>query len=126
LEHVPAAAPEWTRIEGATNLAEGGFIHVATETEPLFVCKAAGQLYAYKDHCPACNLPLHLGELSGSLVICSLGHRFNVRRAGASPDDSALHLEPVPLLERDGVVKVALAHAAVSGHDQPSTVHDHT
>jgi Fe-S cluster biogenesis protein NfuA/nitrite reductase/ring-hydroxylating ferredoxin subunit len=126
LQHAPAAAPEWTPLEGATKIAEGGFIHVPTEGESLFVCKVAGQLYAYKDHCPACNLPLHLGELSGSLAICSLGHRFNVRRAGASPDDSSLHLEPVPLLERDGMVKVALARGAVSGHDQPRPVHDHT
>ena len=116
-QHVPAAAPEWTRIEAATSIAEGGFIHVATDVEPLFVCKSGGQLYAYRDQCPACNLPLHLGEMNGGLIVCSLGHRFDVRRAGESPDDSALHLDPLPLLMRDGAVKVALAHGAISGHD---------
>lgn len=124
-EHVPAAAPEWTRIEAATDIPEGGFISVHLEAEPLFVCKSGGQLYAYRDQCPACNLPLHLGEMSGGLVICSLGHRYDVRRAGESPGDPALHLDPLPLLTRDGAVKVALAHATISGHDAPRPVHDH-
>jgi Fe-S cluster biogenesis protein NfuA/nitrite reductase/ring-hydroxylating ferredoxin subunit len=122
-QHLPAAAPEWIRIEAATALAEGGSIHVSTEVEPLYVCRSGGQLYAYRDHCPACNLPLHLGELQGSTLTCSLGHRYNVRLAGESPDDPALHLDPLPLLERDGAVKVALAREAVSGHDANSPVH---
>jgi Fe-S cluster biogenesis protein NfuA/nitrite reductase/ring-hydroxylating ferredoxin subunit len=125
-QHVPAAPPEWSRIEGATDVAEGGFIHVNLEAEPLFVCKSGGQLYAYRDQCPACNLPLHLGELNGALVVCSLGHRYDVRRAGESPDDSGLHLDPLPLLTRDGVVKVALAHGTSSGHDAPRPVHEHS
>ena len=127
-QHVPAAAPEWTRIEAAASLAEGAFIHVALGTDPLFVCKSGGRLYAYRDHCPACNLPLHLGELRGSVLTCSLGHRYDVRRAGQSlgPADPTLHLDPLPLLERDGIVKVALAQGVDSGHDAPSPVHDHS
>jgi Fe-S cluster biogenesis protein NfuA/nitrite reductase/ring-hydroxylating ferredoxin subunit len=124
--HIPAAAPEWTRLEAATSLAEGGSIHVTAEGEPLYLCRSGGRLYAYRDHCPACNLPLHLGELQGSLVICSLGHRYSVRRAGESPDDPSLHLDPVPLLERDGTVKVALARGAESGQDANRPVHDHS
>jgi Fe-S cluster biogenesis protein NfuA/nitrite reductase/ring-hydroxylating ferredoxin subunit len=125
-QHVPAAAPEWTRIEAATSVPEGGFIHVATGSDPLFICKSGGQLYAYRDHCPACNLPLHLGELAGSVLTCSLGHRFDVHRAGESPGDPALHLDPLPLLECDGVVKVALAYGGVSGQDAHRPVHDHS
>jgi Fe-S cluster biogenesis protein NfuA/nitrite reductase/ring-hydroxylating ferredoxin subunit len=125
-QHTPAAAPEWTRLEAATSVPEGGFIHVALGTDPLFVCKSGGRLYAYRDHCPACNLPLHLGELTGSVLTCSLGHRYDVRRAGQGqgPSDPALHLDPLPLLERDGVVKVALAQGALSGQDVRSPVHD--
>ena len=124
-QHVPAAAPEWTRVEAATSLLEGGFIHVTTGSDPLFICKSGGQLYAYRDHCPACNLPLHLGELKGSVLTCSLGHRFDVRRAGECPADPTLHLDPLPLLERDGAVKVALAYGADSGQDANRPVHDH-
>ncbi|MEI9999358.1 MAG: NifU family protein [Verrucomicrobiota bacterium] len=127
-EHIPAAAPEWAAIEDATSVPEGGFIPVRTDAEPLFICRCGGQLYAYRDHCPACNLPLHLGELAGGVITCSLGHRFDVRRAGQSPDHpgpDGLHLDPLPLLVRDGVVKVALAHGASTGHDNAVPSHEH-
>jgi hypothetical protein len=45
------------------------------------------------------------------LIVCSLGHRFDAKRAGSSPDNP-LHLDPLPLLTQDGVVKVALARIA--------------
>jgi hypothetical protein len=46
------------------------------------------------------------------LFTCSLGHRFDLRHAGSSLGDANLHLDPLPLLVQDGVVKVALARAA--------------
>jgi Fe-S cluster biogenesis protein NfuA/nitrite reductase/ring-hydroxylating ferredoxin subunit len=120
-EHVPAAAPEWTRIETAQEIAEDAFTTVRTEAGSLLICKLDGQLYAYRDHCPACNMPLHLGEMKDGLMICSLGHRFSVKRAGASPDQSELHLDPLPLLTHEnGSVKVAIAHDATAGHVETS------
>lgn len=115
-EHVPASAPEWLRIESAQELSNGSFISIRTETEPLLICKVNDQIYAYRDNCPACNLPLHLGELKDSLMICSLGHRFDVKLAGISPDDASLHLDPLPLLVQDGVVKVAQARTSDAAH----------
>ena len=116
LEHTPAAAPEWTRIEIAPGMPNGTFIPVRTESESLLICKVDGQLYAYRDNCPACNMPLRLGELHGSLITCNIGHPFDLKRAGAGIDDNSLHLSPFPLLtERDGGVKVSIAHFAASG-----------
>jgi Fe-S cluster biogenesis protein NfuA/nitrite reductase/ring-hydroxylating ferredoxin subunit len=118
-EHVPSPPPEWTRIESAEDLSNGGFVSVRTESEPLFLCKVDGQLYAYRDNCPACNLPLHLGEMKEGLIICSLGHRFEAKSAGSSADNTGLHLDPFPLLtQEDGSVKVAIAHVASAGHAQ--------
>ncbi len=110
-EHMPNAAPEWIRIESADDLANGKFMSVRTETEPLLICKVDDQLYAYRDQCPACNLPLHLGEMKGGWLVCSLGHRFDIKLAGASADNTELHLDPLPLLKQNGAVKVAQAHA---------------
>jgi len=115
-EHQPSAAPEWTRIESAQELAEGSFMSVRTEADPLLICRVNDRLYAYRDHCPACNLPLHLGEMKEGLILCSLGHRFDVRRAGENPDTAGLHLDPLPLLTQDGVVKVARASAPDAAH----------
>jgi hypothetical protein len=38
-------------------------------------------------------------------------NHFDVRRAGVGIDDDSLHLEPLPLLERDGVVEIAVPAA---------------
>jgi nitrite reductase/ring-hydroxylating ferredoxin subunit len=106
------AAPEWTAIEEARYLQEGALIRSVVLGVALILCKAAGQLYAYRDRCPACNLPLHLGTLEAGVLACRAGHRFSVRNAGVSPDDAHLHLEPVPLVLKEGMVEVALASEA--------------
>jgi len=122
-QHVPSAPREWTRIETSQQIPNGSFISVRTETAPLLICRVDDQLYAYRDNCPACNMPLHLGEIKGGLIICSLGHRFDVKRAGCSPDTATLHLDPLPLLtEEDGSVKVAIANV-VSPAEIP--IHEH-
>jgi Fe-S cluster biogenesis protein NfuA/nitrite reductase/ring-hydroxylating ferredoxin subunit len=111
--HTPAAAPEWIRIDDAGKLANGEWKSVPTEgADPLLICKVDELIYAYGDRCPACNLPLHLGELEGGQIVCSLGHRYDAKRAGAAADGSALHLDPLPLVTKDGEVKVALPRAA--------------
>ena len=105
----PHAAPEWTAIEEARHLQEGALIRAMALGVPLIVCKTGGQPYAYRDRCPACNLPLHLGTLDAGILACRAGHRFSVRNAGVSPDDARLFLEPVPLVWKDGTAQVALA-----------------
>jgi Fe-S cluster biogenesis protein NfuA/nitrite reductase/ring-hydroxylating ferredoxin subunit len=106
--HIPNGAPEWIDIPKAAGLAAEAMTAVHAGETPLILCKVAGQLYAYRDHCPACNLPLHLGRLEGQTLACSLGHQCDVPHAGKSLDGSSLHLEPVPILTRDGTAKVAL------------------
>ena len=103
------AAPEWTDVDEARRLQEGAMIRAVALGAPLIVCKASGNLYAYRDRCPACNLPLHLGTLEAGVLACRAGHRFSVQEAGKSVGDGHLHLEPVPLVSKDGTVQVALA-----------------
>ena len=108
-EHKPNAAPEWMKIEGATQLAEGQYKTVHLQDDQLIVCRLADRLYAYRDRCPGCNMPLHLGTLRDGVLSCAKGHHFDAEHAGAGLDESAkLHLEPVPLLDKGGEVKVAL------------------
>jgi nitrite reductase/ring-hydroxylating ferredoxin subunit len=45
---------------------------------------------------------------SAVLTCHTCGARFDVRRAGSDLQEPGRHLEPVPLLERDGVVEVAV------------------
>jgi nitrite reductase/ring-hydroxylating ferredoxin subunit len=82
-------------------------VHI--QSEPLLICRIGGNLYAYRDRCPGCNMPLHLGHLRESTLTCGMGHQFDARHAGAGMGEAGFHLDPVPLLEVDNHIKVALA-----------------
>lgn len=111
---------EWIEIENARQLHDGGFVTSQADGLPLFVCRVQGRHYAYRDRCPACNVPLHLGALESGMITCLEGHRFSVPDAGRSPDEPALHLDPFPLIEENGAIKVALASEATEPKPEPA------
>jgi Fe-S cluster biogenesis protein NfuA/nitrite reductase/ring-hydroxylating ferredoxin subunit len=84
----------------------GGFL-VGGAT--LLACRVGGQTFAYRDHCPVCDGSLAGAVLHESVLRCPRCQtHFDVVHAGARVDDSRSHLDPVPLLTRDGVLSVAL------------------
>ncbi|GGO87927.1 NifU family protein [Wenjunlia tyrosinilytica] len=96
----------WHTLTGPLPSADGETAVHRVEGLSLLVVRLPGNLYAYRDHCPACGHPVHDGTLDGSELVCpGCSQRYDVRRAGRG---SAGHLEPVPLLEQDGTVRVAL------------------
>lgn len=113
-EHAPAQAPEWKEISAPDLPERGSLANVREAGISIVLCNAGGTYFAYRDNCPACNTPLHLGLVSGDVIVCHLGHAFNLRRAGLSLENPALHLEPLPLLVQDGIVKVAFQREAHS------------
>ena len=79
-------------------------------------CRLGADLFAYRDHCPACGnnlagavLERRLGDSAANLIlVCPhCRARYDARRAGAGLDGDH-HLEPLPLLHRDGVLSVAV------------------
>src|SRR3984885_148374 len=82
----------------------------------VLACRVGDQLYAYRDHCPACDgslagAALHRRAAGGDPVLrCPRCHaHFDVVHAGAGLDDGAQrHLDPIPLLVRDGVLSLAV------------------
>ena len=116
--HVPHAAPTWTKLT-LPPMQDNEMTQVHLGTEPLIVCRAGGQLYAYHDRCPGCNMPLHMGKMERGILTCNLQHRFDAQRAGAGLDDNHLHLDPLPLLTQDGEVKVALPPPAATVPTEP-------
>ncbi len=105
--HIPNAAPSWTVLE-VQELKDGELVLIHAGGVPLVLCKTEGRLYAYRDRCPACNMPLHLGILDRTLLSCRAGHRYDVQRAGRALNSANLHLDPFPLLDNGDTVKVAL------------------
>lgn len=81
-----------------------GFLLAGTS---LLVCRIGDRTFAYRDHCPICDDSLAGAQLHQTLLRCPRCRTaFDVAHAGAGPD--GIHLDPLPLLPRDGVLSVAL------------------
>lgn len=100
--------PDWKVVENALQIAEGAWMPVRVEEMRLVICKVNETLYAYRNRCPACNMPFDGGAMDGGALSCALGHQYDVRNAGRCEEIPSAHLDPFPLLIQEGVVKVAL------------------
>lgn len=125
IEVVPAEAPattvisadslltrvrptRWYPMPELAELAPGEVGGFAVDGEVVLACRVGGDLYAYRDHCPACDGSLAGAVLAtGPMLACPRCRaRYDVVHAGAGSDGR--HLEPVPLLPHDGVLSVAI------------------
>lgn len=102
----------WHPVPELAELAPGevgGFLVAGTR---VLACRVGDQVLAYRDHCPNCRDSLAGAQLREALLRCPRCQTdFDVTHAGAGPD--GVHLEPLPLLPRDGVLSVALQSAKV-------------
>ena len=75
----------------------------------VLLCSVRGTLYAYRDACAACGISLAEGTLTlGELACPGCGTQYDVRSAGRSLGDPAVHLDPLPLLSDSQGVRVAV------------------
>lgn len=90
----------------------GGFL-VADTT--VLACRIGDQVWAYRDHCPVCDDSLAGAQLHDDLLRCPRCHGdFDVVHAGAGvAGTGGAHLDPLPLLTRDGVLSVAMPTEAI-------------
>ena len=94
-------------------LAPGEVAGFLVGSAPMLACRVDGQTFAYRDHCPVCDDSLAGAALDESMLQCPrCGTHFDVVHAGAQASGvsgtNGTHLEPLPLLPRDGVLSVAL------------------
>jgi Fe-S cluster biogenesis protein NfuA/nitrite reductase/ring-hydroxylating ferredoxin subunit len=97
---------------------DGAVIGYVIDDVALVVGRLGGELFAYIDECACCGgtlagtrLERRLGAARGGAVLTcpSCRAHYDVRHAGVSLDvDDDSHLEPLPLLMRDGAVSVAV------------------
>jgi Fe-S cluster biogenesis protein NfuA/nitrite reductase/ring-hydroxylating ferredoxin subunit len=75
----------------------------------VLACRVGENVFAYQDRCANCTESLAGARLDGAVLRCPrCGTGFDAVRAGASVD-RAVHLDPIPLLVRDGVLSMAVA-----------------
>ncbi len=105
----------WHRVPDLAELAPGevgGFVVAGVS---VLACRVGDQVYSYRDHCPACDgslarAVLHRDVSAEPVLRCPRCRSdFDVVHAGACLDAGAnCHLEPMPLLMRDGVLSIAV------------------
>jgi Fe-S cluster biogenesis protein NfuA/nitrite reductase/ring-hydroxylating ferredoxin subunit len=114
---VAGQAGRWQSLPELGDLAAGGLRTLEVAGMAVVVARVGAERYAYRDRCPRCagslaaaRLERRLGGRAGEAVLrCpSCAAHFDVCRAGAGLDDPDEHLEPLPLLVRDGVPAVAI------------------
>ncbi len=103
-------APTWADLELAAPTA-GGTAPMTVAGADLLVANVGGTLLAYRNACGWCRARLDGAPMTpGGLLTCpACERRFELRRAGRSPDDEAAQIAPVPLLRTEGKVRVAVA-----------------
>jgi Fe-S cluster biogenesis protein NfuA/nitrite reductase/ring-hydroxylating ferredoxin subunit len=119
--HADGTAPTaWHQVPELAELAPGEVGGFAMGDVTVLACRVGDQLYAYRDHCPVCagslaGAALHRSAGTGEPVLrCPRCHsHFDVVHAGAGLDDPATHLDPIPLLVRDGVLSLAVPAEAM-------------
>jgi Fe-S cluster biogenesis protein NfuA/nitrite reductase/ring-hydroxylating ferredoxin subunit len=81
----------------------------------VLVCAVRGTLYAYRDSCAGCGSSMAEGNLDREILTCpGCGRRYDVRLAGQSLDEDAMHLDPLPLLADSQGVRVAVPEVVPS------------
>lgn len=110
------AAAAWLPMPELADLAPGEIGGFDKDGIALVACRLGADLFAYRDRCPACDerlggarLERRLGDSAANLIlVCPhCRARYDARRAGIGLDGDH-HLEPLPLLQRDGVLSVAV------------------
>ncbi|MCX4098105.1 NifU family protein [Nocardia sp. alder85J] len=112
---VPATG-SWVPVPAFADLRPGEVGGFAVAGLDVVVCRIGAELYAYRDHCPACEQSLagavlHGGPDSpaGDAVLqcpCCRAH-YDAVHAGDRLDGDG-HLDPLPMLVRDGQLSVAV------------------
>ena len=115
--HASSAAGHWVAVPELAVLAPGELAGFEVDGLAVCACALGREVFCFRDRCGRCGRSLagsalerRLGDPVGTGVLrCSQCHaHFDIRRAGAGLDADAEHLDPLPVLVRDGLTSVAL------------------
>jgi Fe-S cluster biogenesis protein NfuA/nitrite reductase/ring-hydroxylating ferredoxin subunit len=124
MNHTDQPEGSWEPVPGVADLEPGDVAGFQVGGYSLLACRTGQDVYAYRDFCPRCE-----GSMAGAMLQRALSApagggllrcptcraHFDVRQAGSCLEDRSLHLDPLPLLVRGGVMSVAVPVAAGKG-----------
>ncbi len=102
----------WLPVPQMADLREGevGGFRVAGLT--ALACRVDGAVFAYRDRCGTCAGSMAGARLTGAVLDCpGCAAGFDVVHAGRGVGGED-HLDPLPVLERDGVLSLAVPPSA--------------
>jgi Fe-S cluster biogenesis protein NfuA/nitrite reductase/ring-hydroxylating ferredoxin subunit len=114
MAHVRSSATptSWHAVPELAELAPGEVGGFAVAGTVVLACRVGDETFAYRDHCPVCADSMAGAQLRDTLLTCPRClSDYDVVRAGTGADGA--HLDPLPLLPRDGVLSVALPAEAI-------------
>jgi nitrite reductase/ring-hydroxylating ferredoxin subunit len=104
-----AARDEWASVD-RPEIAPGQLQSLDVEGLSVLLCSLEDNLYAYRNKCASCGSLLDGGRLDDERLTCAAcGQAFNVRLAGRSIEGASLHLQPLPLLQQNGSLRIAMS-----------------
>ncbi|MCZ4077135.1 NifU family protein [Rhodococcus sp. H36-A4] len=112
----------WSAVPELADLVDGELGGFTVAGSALVAARIGDTWYAYLDRCPRCE-----GSFAGAAMARRAGRpvgdavlrcptcraHYDVRGAGAGLDVPGLHLDPLPVLVKDGVLSVAMPSARV-------------
>jgi Fe-S cluster biogenesis protein NfuA/nitrite reductase/ring-hydroxylating ferredoxin subunit len=120
----------WEPVPEIAGLESGEVAGFLVRGYPVVACRLGQDIFACRDYCPRCTgsmtgatLQRAPAEPAGRAVLCCptcRGH-FDLHRAGVCLDDKNLHLDPLPLLVRHGVLSVAVPAESVPAPPLPES-----
>jgi Fe-S cluster biogenesis protein NfuA/nitrite reductase/ring-hydroxylating ferredoxin subunit len=107
----PSSGPagEWVTLAAqAVDIGNGTVLRIAADGDAVLIARWADVFYAYVATCPACHGAMDAASLDGAVLVCDgCTARFDMRRAGAGIGCDH-RIEPLPLLEEAGTLRVAM------------------
>jgi Fe-S cluster biogenesis protein NfuA/nitrite reductase/ring-hydroxylating ferredoxin subunit len=100
---------EWVTLAArASHVNNGSVVKTTADGEAVLIARTGDVFYAYVARCPACAGGMEDASLDGAVLVCDgCAGRYDIRRAGAGIG-SDFRIEPLPLLEDSGVLRIAV------------------
>jgi Fe-S cluster biogenesis protein NfuA/nitrite reductase/ring-hydroxylating ferredoxin subunit len=105
----PPTSGQWFALDGLPHFNNENLAAIELRGTKIILCRVGETLYAYQSLCPSCGAAFAQAGLREQILTCAgCRLRYDVRLAGRCLDDAGFHLEPLPLLAKEHVVRISI------------------